>query len=142
MNAADEISARCLAVRLRMLNRALTGLFDDALRPLGLRTTQLNILVVVSRMGDATASRVAAFLHLDKSSISREVRVLVRNKWLSEAKGTDGRRRHLSTSALGERLIARALPAWRAAQSRAEDMLGPAGTSAVHSLADRLWSTV
>ena len=47
------IAAECLAVRLRALNRAVTALYDDALRPHGLRVGQLNLLVAVARMGTA-----------------------------------------------------------------------------------------
>ena len=33
----DVIARDCLAARLRMLNREVTGIYDDALRPLGWR---------------------------------------------------------------------------------------------------------
>ena len=51
--AAEVIAAECLAVRVRTLNRAVTALYDDALRPHGLRVGQLNLLVAVARMGTA-----------------------------------------------------------------------------------------
>ena len=46
--AIDAIARTCIAVRLRLLNRVVTNLYDDALRPLGLKVSQVNILVVMA----------------------------------------------------------------------------------------------
>src|SRR5271157_6409633 len=80
----DEIiAAECLAVRLRALNRAVTALYDDALRPHGLRVGQLNLLVAVARMGAARPGDLCCVLHMDKSTLSRDVQVMCRNGWLT-----------------------------------------------------------
>ena len=50
-SAADRIGSECLAVRIRLLNRTITGIYDDALRPLGVTAGQLNALVVVTKHG-------------------------------------------------------------------------------------------
>src|SRR6184192_343492 len=50
-SSIDTISRTGIAVRLRLLNRVVTNLYDDALRPLGLKVSQLNILVVTARLG-------------------------------------------------------------------------------------------
>jgi hypothetical protein len=47
----ERISKTCIAVRLRLLNRVVTSFYDDALRPLGLKVSQLNILIVTARLG-------------------------------------------------------------------------------------------
>ena len=49
----DLIAQDCIADRMRLLNRVVTKIYDDALRSLGIRTGQLNILVVTapSRLG-------------------------------------------------------------------------------------------
>ena len=52
-NNIDTIAGACIAVRLRLLNRVVTNLYDDALRPLGLKMSQLNILVATARIGVA-----------------------------------------------------------------------------------------
>ncbi len=48
--AADLIAANCLAVRVRLLSRTITGIYDEALRPLGVTVGQLNILVTVAML--------------------------------------------------------------------------------------------
>jgi hypothetical protein len=47
----DTIASNCIAVRLRLLNRVVTNFYDDALRPLGLKVSQLNLLIVTAKLG-------------------------------------------------------------------------------------------
>src|SRR5438034_10651529 len=58
-NTIDTISRTCIAVRLRLLNRVVTNFYDDALRPLGLKVSQLNLLLVTARLGLARPARLA-----------------------------------------------------------------------------------
>src|SRR3954463_7953809 len=81
-SSIDTIATTCIAVRLRLLNRVVTNLYDDALRPLGLRVSQLNILVVAARLGLARPARVCEILQLDTSTLSRNVKPLQAHGWL------------------------------------------------------------
>src|SRR5436305_2515731 len=83
-SSIDTISRTCIAVRLRLLNRVVTNFYDDALRPLGLKVSQLNILVVTARLGVARPTRVCEILQLDASTLSRNVkRMMAKGKhWL------------------------------------------------------------
>ena len=56
-SSIDAIARNCIAVRLRLLNRVVTNLYDDALRPLGLKVSQLNVLVVTAKLGLARPAR-------------------------------------------------------------------------------------
>src|SRR5947209_6217265 len=80
--AAEIIAGECLAVRVRTLNRAVTALYDEALRPHGLRVGQLNLLVAVARMRPARPGDFCQFLRVDKSTLSRDVEIMRRNGWL------------------------------------------------------------
>src|SRR3954452_13487477 len=92
--AAEVIASECLAVRVRALNRAVTALYDDALRPHGLRVGQLNLLVAVARLGTARPGDLCRLLRMDKSTLSRDVEVMRRNGWLAVEDGS-GRSRPL-----------------------------------------------
>jgi DNA-binding MarR family transcriptional regulator len=131
------IAAECLAVRLRTLNRAVTALYDDALRPHGLRVGQLNLLVAVARMGTARPGNLCRLLHMDKSTLSRDVEVLRRHGWLV-ADQTGGRSRPLRITPVGRALLERVAPAWRQAQEQARKLIGDDGAEAVLAMARRL----
>lgn len=80
----DTIARDCIAVRLRLLNRVITNLYDDALRPLGAKVSQFNILVVAAKLGLARPAEVCEILQLDTSTLSRNVeRMRFRVGWRS-----------------------------------------------------------
>jgi DNA-binding MarR family transcriptional regulator len=80
--AVESIASACIAVRLRLLNRVVTNIFDDALRPLGLKASQLNILVAAVKLGVARPARMCELLKLDPSTLSRAVDRMISNGWL------------------------------------------------------------
>src|SRR5262245_55821540 len=111
--ASIEIIARnCVAVRLRLLNRVVTNLYDDALRPLGLKASQLNVLVATGKLGLARPARICEILQLDVSTLSRNVERMRDKGWLEIVPGEDARAQPFRLTPKGKRLIERAVPAW------------------------------
>src|SRR5262249_44329049 len=102
---AGKISQECLAARLRVLNRVVSGIYDEALRPWGLKISQLNILVAVARLREAQPLRVGRLLHLDPSTLSRNVDRMRKRGWLRVAPGEDARTQLLSVTPEGEALL-------------------------------------
>jgi DNA-binding MarR family transcriptional regulator len=122
-NPADEISRDCLALRIRLLNRRVTRLYDVALRDHGLRAGQLNLLVAIAR-GVRQAEALARLLDMDPSTLSRDLGPLKRAGWIKVAAGSDRRSKALQLTPAGEALLEEARPAWREAQRRAGELLG------------------
>src|SRR5436189_3205319 len=90
-SSIDTIAKTCIAVRLRLLNRVVTNFYDEALRPLGLKVSQLNILIVTARLGLARPSQVCEILQLDTSTLSRNVERMRTHGWLEVVPEEDGR---------------------------------------------------
>ncbi len=139
VSPAEVIAAECLAVRVRALNRAVTALYDDALRSHGLRVGQLNILVAVARMGTARPGELCRVLCMEKSTLSRDAEVMRRNGWL-EADEMGGRSRPMRITPVGRALLERVTPAWRQAQEQTLELIGDDGAEAVLAMARRLRS--
>lgn len=137
--ALDTISGECLAVRLRSLHRAVTRLYDDALRPHGIRIGQLSLLTVVGRLGDARAADVCRYLNMEKSTLSRDLAPLRANGWLETIAGEDGREKRHRLTAEGAALVAAATPAWRDAQREAKRLLGAEAAEAISRAAEAAW---
>src|SRR5215469_8796538 len=125
----DTISKTCIAVRLRLLNRVITNFYDDALRPLGLKVSQLNILVVTARLGLARPAQVCDILQLDASTLSRNVKPLQAHGWLEVVPEEDARSQPFRLTPQGKRLIEKAIPAWEKAQQQASELLGSEGVA-------------
>src|SRR5215813_4730312 len=116
---AEMIAGECLALRVRMLNRAVTALYDEALRPHGLRVGQLNLLVAIARMGSARPGQLCRILRMEKSTLSRDVDVLRRNGWLEPDETRRGRTRPIRLNKAAHAMLETALPSWRQAQEKA-----------------------
>src|SRR2546428_13079260 len=61
----------CVCSTLRMVSRAVTQLYDDILRPSGLRGTQFSILATIARSGEATLRQLEPALALDHTTLTR-----------------------------------------------------------------------
>jgi DNA-binding MarR family transcriptional regulator len=134
----DAIARNCIAVRLRLLNRVVTNLYDDALRSIGLKVSQLNILVVTAKLGLAQPAKVCDILQLDTSTLSRNVERMRAKGWLEVVPGEDGRTQPFRLTAQGKRLLERAVPAWQVAQSQATEFLGDDGIALLSKAASKL----
>src|SRR5881397_844395 len=120
----DKIAGECIAVRLRMLNRVITNIYDNALRPLDLKVSQMNILVAAAKMGIARPLEVCEYLHLDVSTLSRNVERMKARGWLEVVPDEDGRSQPFQLTPLGRKLLEKAVPAWREAQEQVKRVLG------------------
>ena len=134
----DTISRTCIAVRLRLLNRVVTSFYDDAFRPLGLKVSQLNILIVTAKLGLARPAQVCEILQLDASTLSRNVKPLQAHGWLGVVPDGDARAQPFRLTPSGKRLIEKAVPAWEEAQRQATKLLGDQGIALLDKAAKKL----
>ena len=130
-STAAHIAAECLAVRVRVLSRAVTSLYDEALRPHGLKVTQMNLLVALTLLGESRPSRLCDLLHLEPSTFSRNIERMCRQGWVATAPDSDARAHLVSVTEAGRVLLERAKPAWDAAQAQAVALLGEEGACAL-----------
>ena len=140
-SSIDTISRTCIAVRLRLLNRVVTNLYDGALRPLGLKVSQLNILIVTALLDLARPAQVCDILQLDASTLSRNVKPLQAHGWLEVVPDEDARAQPFRLTPQGKRLIEKAVPAWEEAQRQATELLGSEGVALLDRAAKKLRQT-
>ena len=137
---SDRITRDCLAARVRLLNRQVLRIYDDALRPLGIKVTQLNVLVVMDKLGPSSPTAVAKVLDMEKSTLSRNVERLRTRDLVAVQPGDNGRTHLLCVTTKGKQLLEQALPRWEAAQCQAAVVLGASTTRALRRLPTAAWS--
>src|SRR6266498_1754622 len=71
--------SRCVCNTLRMVTRTVTRLYDDALRPSGLRATQFSILATIAGKDEANLNQLAAALAIYETPLARRVNLLQRD---------------------------------------------------------------
>src|SRR5213082_3528960 len=137
-SSIDTVARTCIAVRLRLLNRVVTNFYDDALRPLGLKVSQLNILIVTAKLGLARPAQVCEILQLNTSTLSRNVKPLQAHGWLEVVPDEDARAQPFRLTPQGKRLIEEAVPAWEKAQQQAGELLGTEGIALLDKAARKV----
>ena len=113
-----------MCASFRRAARVITQSYDEALRPLGLRATQFTILQVLSKAGELAQGELAQILAMDSTTLTRTLRIMVREGWIAERRGKDRRERLLRLAKAGRYQFNRALSSWENAQAQLERQLG------------------
>jgi DNA-binding MarR family transcriptional regulator len=123
---ARQVVAACLGYRSRRLARAVTRLYNDRLRPLGLNLTEMNLLAAIAAQGAVQPARLGRAMALEKSTLSRNSSRLVERGWVEVRDHPDGRGVLLTLTARGNEMLLRAVPVWKQAQQQAQSLVAEA----------------
>ena len=96
----------------------------------------MNILVMALRRAPVTQQHLGQALHLEKSTLSRDLARMCAQGWVSKARGGDERATILRVTTTGQRLLEEAFPAWREAQRKTRPLVGKRGVASLRRLAD------
>jgi len=111
-----DVVLACAVMNFRQVSRSVTARFDDELRPVGLRATQLNLLMVIETEAATTVTGLAEILAMDRTTMTRGLKLL-RDRGLVE-------RKRIALTEKGRRTAAAALPLWEKAQAEILEGLG------------------
>ncbi|PYM64680.1 MAG: MarR family transcriptional regulator [Candidatus Rokuibacteriota bacterium] len=114
----------CVCNTLRMVTRAVTQLYDEVLRPSGLRVTQFSILATLARMGEANLKQLADALAIDQTTLTRSLNLLERDGVIERGPHPDGRIKAMRLTSKGRRALEVARPLWARAQDKVLRELG------------------
>jgi DNA-binding MarR family transcriptional regulator len=114
----------CACANLRRATRALTQVYDDGLRPSGLRITQLSLLKALEIAGELRQGRLGEVMGIDTTTLTRTLAPLRKQGLLEIRPGKDRRERRLSLTAKGRAKVAALMPLWERAQDRVKHFLG------------------
>lgn len=126
----------CVGARLRRTSRALTAAYNEAFREVGIRSTQWPILAALRVAGSLPLSNLADAVGSDPSTISRNIRPLVRDGLVDLAEEDDGRKRHARLTPKGIATYYRAYGLWKRVQDEALRLLGAEWTVVREKLAE------
>lgn len=117
-------SGICVCASLRKTARAVSQLYDDYLRPSGLRVTQFGLLGALARGRPMTVGELATAMVMDRTTLTRNLRLIERQGWIRTSAGKDRRQRLVEITPAGRRAWENAVPHWRAAQRHMLDGIG------------------
>lgn len=107
----------CICLNVRKTSRMISQAYDTALQPSGLRNTQFSVLRVLANTGPLPVSKLAKGLAMDRTTLTRNLNVLKREKLVDGRPGKDSRTRIIHLTEAGGRAFEAALPYWEEAQA-------------------------
>jgi DNA-binding MarR family transcriptional regulator len=116
-------TAPCLCNALRQASRAVSRLYDDELRDVGLRTTQYSLLRVLRRAGEIRQRDLGERTLIDETTLTRNLAPLVKHGWVALRPGADRREKLVRITEAGTAKMTEAGPAWERAQGRMRSLL-------------------
>ena len=106
----------CACLQFRRTSRAVSALYDDFLSSAGLTVTQYALLVSIARAPGISRTVLAAKLEMERTTLTRNLRPLERDGFVTQKSGADLRERILRLTASGRKRLDRSFPHWEAAQ--------------------------
>ncbi len=132
----------CMSASFRRASRALTRLYGEALRPLGLQATQFSVLQVLARAGEVSQGQLGQMLAMDSTTLTRTLEIMGRRSWIAKRRGTDRRERRLRLAKAGRVQLERALPRWEKVQARLRQQLGSERWENLMTLVDEVTTLI
>jgi len=137
----------CTCLALRKATRRVTQIYDAHMKPLGLRITQFAVLGQLAGAGAArpeplSITALARRLGLDRSTLGRNIRPLLKSGLIEMEGGEDRRAHTLALTASGRDLLEKAVPLWKNAQRQVSEKLGREKTRALRAMLDDTMATL
>ena len=129
--------ASCFCLASRQAARKITRLYDTYMQDSGIRATQFTILSQLMLRGEMPIGKLAGFLGMERTTLSRNLTLLEGKGWISINAGEDPRARMIGITAQGRALVRRGFPYWSKAQAHIGKMLGADGEAALKLLSSR-----
>lgn len=114
----------CTCGELRKAARAVTMLYDNAVKSSGLQSTQFGLLHLISKTDSIRISDLAAKMGTDRTTLTRNLAILEREGLIKISEGTDHRTRNVSATQKGRGAIVRAIPLWNEVQYKVKQNMG------------------
>ncbi len=106
----------CVCFNLRKTARLLSQIYDQALKPAELKGTQFSLLMAVAGQDNTSIGKLAQPLGMDRSTLSRNAKILEKKGLLTIEEGEDRRRQSIKLTEKGTSVLRRALPLWEGVQ--------------------------
>jgi DNA-binding MarR family transcriptional regulator len=137
-----EINSGCVLMRARLISRVLTAIYDEELRPFGIVSPQFVLLTIIFGIQPATRAEIGRYHHQDRSTLTRNLKILLSEGWTEEVQDEGGGRgRPIVVTKAGKDLLVKGAPTWRVAQARAKALLGEGGMTAITDIANGIMNS-
>jgi len=114
----------CIGFNLRKASRLLSQVYDQALRPSGLKVTQFSLMMAVAGNNGITIGKLARPLGMDRTTLSRNARILEKKGLIEIGEGDDRREQVLNLTDKGALILLETVPLWEGVQKQLAEKMG------------------
>jgi DNA-binding MarR family transcriptional regulator len=140
-SGSENRKTLCNCTALRKATRRVSQLYDSALEPCGLRTTQRAILNHIARSGTPPIGELADALVMDRGALTHNLKPLERDGLVKiSIDPNDRRNRLIALTASGRARLAESEALWARAQQGFEAAFGAAKSGALRKALEYLVS--
>ncbi len=108
----------CANMNIRRTARQIGQFYDDHMSGTAIRATQFSLLVLVNRHAPAPISHIADAISMDRTTLTRNLRLLERDNLVEHEPGADARTRLYRLTDQGKHAVEEAQIFWDAAQTK------------------------
>lgn len=119
-----KLCVECVCFNLRKATRVATQIYDNVLKPVGIRGTQFSIMAVLAIVGSETITNLSEILVMDRTTLSRNLRPMEKASLIKISQGKDQRTKRVSLTKKGIKTFEEAYPLWKKAQTKIVEHLG------------------
>jgi DNA-binding MarR family transcriptional regulator len=134
----DLLKLPCACATLRRATRAVTQVYEQAFREVGITAPQFTVLAVLHALGEMNHGKLSDLLAVDATTLTRTLKIMSSRAWITSKPGTDRREKYLQLTASGKALFEQAKPLWLDVQGKVRDAFGSAEWGKMLTLVDRV----
>jgi DNA-binding MarR family transcriptional regulator len=120
----------------------VTALYDEELRPAGLRSTQYVLLQALAALGEVTQGELGRLLAIDSTTLTRSLALVARRGLLEGRPGRDRRERLWRLTAAGRREFRQLTAYWEKAEARFKNAMGENDWDRLRAVLERVVDAV
>lgn len=129
--------SKCYCITLCRAANAITAYYDEGLQSTGMTTKQFSLLLHLSRLEEASTGELADYVNLERSTVTRNLKILVEQGWVYD-KAEPGKRNHrYAVTEAGQQKIEEADVIWEQLQENLNEMLGEDNMQTLRSASTR-----
>jgi len=133
-----KVSKTCMSFNIKRASRIIVQHYDETLKPVGLRSTQISLLVAISLAEPVNINSISDAVGMDRTTALRNCRVLENSGYISSSSGEDKRNRILNITEKGRDILNESEEYWEKAQQDVMDRLGKEKTDELLSILKEL----
>ena len=120
----SRVTGKCVCFNLRKSSRLLSQVYNQALKPTGIKVTQFSLMMAVAGNSGITIGKLARPLGMDRTTLSRNARILANKGLIEIGEGEDRREQILTLTEKGIFLLQEVIPIWEGVQKKLAEKMG------------------